>query len=256
MPIVFQPGASLVGQTAYPQWERRGRFWRILAVSPFAALQGPAVALPTAGPARHGFPFYVRRGRFPLRVQVDGQAMVVSGSDWHEGRENGEAYIIALVGNDAADAILSDLSSNGLSGTMGGVSPQAPGLAYQYVIETVDEYQPDLQLTNQDPGAQSQRIQQVVLGGAAYSLLDYNLPRCFDRHGVLIQNQGKQNIYVGTMGDWDVMANTAFEGEPAATDLIQPGAAIQLVIPWGVSVWGINGTGSQTSGAATVVTET
>ena len=269
LPYVMLPAAAQVGLPNPPgPIELRGEWFRVLAVSPFSAAGGggvvsgyPMIPTPTFPPGvvrQH--PLYIRRGRYPLRLLLDGQPLTLVGSDWQPRDKHGSS-ILTFLGNDQSDAAMAAVAGGSAGGNYG---PLAPGLAYQYVIEATPELVPDVQIAHPDEEAQSQFQKAISLKAATWSLLDYSMPRCFDRHQVVVQNNGPNPILVATLGDYDLIGVANFAPAPPGAIILdaaqapgKPGGSITLPLGWGASLWGQATVADQTAmGGATVVTET
>ncbi len=267
--LIMQPAAVQVGFPvgAPTPFAVTGRFFRFLACSPFqviGAVDGglPLIQTPLFPPGSvRQHPLYIRRGRFPLRVLVGTRPMVIAGSDWHEFDGESKRTEITLISNAEADAAMA-MVAGGLAG--GGYGPLAPGSAYSYILETSDGPPGDVQQpSSPDLCAQGSFQTNVSLRTGAWSLLDYNLPRCFDRHKVVIQNNGPNPILIATCGDWDLIgvANFVPNGPgglilAGAPGLGQPGGSWEVEVGWGTSFFGLSTVANQTAlGGATMVTE-
>jgi hypothetical protein len=261
----MQPAAALVGLTPPPPIAIRGRWFRFLACSPIPGGGGSGFQPTIVAPGKVT-PCYIRRGRFPLRVQINNQQITIMGSDWHEIQERRDSTEITLLGNDESDAAIGWLQSSFAVTASAAPTVHAPGSAYQYVIESCDDPPYSVDPARPDERATGTNTQEVTCpsGAGEYFLLDRGLPRCFDRSSVFIQNQGPYPIKVVALGDWDLFAAPGYT--PTLGSLGQildaapaPGQAggSWLVEPagWGLSFWGQAMTADQVAGAATVVTE-
>lgn len=275
--IIMLPAASVVppaplttqGSQQSPI-QTTGEWFRVLASSPFVQLDGAAGSIaaqtlpivPTVGKV---FPCFIRRGRYPVRVRINGHARLITGPGW---RRCPKGSRFEFWGCDASDAAMAAIAGK-VAGYDGGGAPfvfspaHSPGIAYQYVLESTDEPEADEVLSGSDElGAVSSLTSETVLTAAAGSgqLIDYKLARCFDRHAVLIENNGPNPILVWTAGDADLfyrggIASQAGQASDNGAKIIQPGDSIQEPTPWGISWWARSTVADQVAGAACDVTE-
>jgi len=205
----------------------------------------------------------MRRGRFPLRVLWGTQEVLIDGSDWHEADERNPREL-QLLGNDQSDAALANFIS---AGGWAGSTTLGQAIVYGYVLEETDDPGGELVGRPPDLGANASATVERLLTVAGFSLLDYNLKRAFDRHSVLIQNNGPNPILIATLGDSDLITGAAVPfvklGFGAAPFLVlngagapgQAGGSLLDQVGWGTSYWGQATVANQISGAATVVKE-